>query len=208
MLVFNLGMMGLLKAARPNGEIETDPDRTDFGKFRDGNFTVDMSTGLGTTVRTVMQSVNAAIGNKAQSPHSGREYNMAPSDPVVKELANMTAPGVRAAWILATGRDLGSLLTGKPKGGYLVDRVEALKSILPMTAVEITDLLKSDEGMEKIIYSAMLGAGEGVNRFDYEESKKEQARLKKIRGKNSSSSNNFSGIMNTPYSGLNLEGVQ
>src|SRR3970282_194022 len=87
MLAFNLGIMGLLKAARPNGEIVTDEKRTDFGKFRDGDITVDPNAGLGTTIRTALAIKN---GQRISS-HSGREYNVSPADAAVVELANMTA---------------------------------------------------------------------------------------------------------------------
>lgn len=178
MIAFNLGLLGLLKASRPEGEIVDDPKRTDFGKFRDGNTTIDLWTGLGTTIRT---AIHAGTG-KVTSPHSGRDYTVAPADPAIKEVANMVAPGMRAAWILTTGKDLGSYLTGKPPGGYLVDRSEALSQILPLTPKQITEILSQEGGIEKLIYSAMQAGGEGVDIFDYDEARAKQNRLKAERG--------------------------
>ena len=178
MIAFNLGLLGLLKALRPEGEIVDDPKRTDFGKFRDGDTTIDLWTGLGTTIRT---AIHAGTG-EVTSPHSKRDYAVAPADPAIKEVANMVAPGMRAAWILTTGKDLGSYLTGKPPGGYLVDRSEALSQILPLTPKQIAEILSQDGGIEKLIYSAMQAGGEGVDVFNYDEAREKQERLKAERG--------------------------
>jgi uncharacterized protein YdeI (YjbR/CyaY-like superfamily) len=94
----------------------------------------------------------------------------------------MTAPGIRAAVTLVFGRDIGSFLTGKPAGGYLVDRTSAASQVAPLSLKQVQEIMSQEGGLEKYIYSAMQIGGEGVDVFDYKKAQKEQARLKEERG--------------------------
>jgi hypothetical protein len=73
-------------------------------------------------------------------------------------------------------------MTGTDTRGFQVSRIKALGNIAPLTARQITELLKSGDTIEALELSLLQGMGEGVDTFDYDEAQKEQKALKEERG--------------------------
>lgn len=168
-LAFNAGMLGLLKMTT-GGELITDPERSDFLKFRiNDKISVDPWMGLGVTARTIAKIYTG----KSVSPYSNKVRTVAPGEAIGNELSGGLAPGVK---LLVEG------LTGRDTRGYQVDRVKSLLNVTPLTARNIVELLNSGETEDAFLLAMLQAGGEGVDVFDYEAAREEEAKLKEQRG--------------------------